>query len=121
MDVTKLSGIRDALVREHERLVAEIDDLESSDRDTLSDSSGENNYRDALPDLGSATFAREIDFTLEDEAREHLAQVDRALKRIDEGTYGTCTRCGDTIPRTRLEAMPEAELCVPCKEWEESR
>ena len=57
--------------------------------------------------------------TLEERARESLGQVDRALARIEDGTYGVCVRCGDTIAPERLEAMPEAELCISCKEREE--
>ena len=43
-----------------------------------------------------------------------LERVERALTKLDEGTYGTCDRCGGPIPEKRLEAMPESTLCVPC-------
>jgi len=49
-----------------------------------------------------------------------LAQIDRALARIKDGTYGICVRCAEPIAPERLEAMPEADLCIACKEREES-
>jgi RNA polymerase-binding transcription factor DksA len=46
--------------------------------------------------------------------RETLADVERALQKIDEGTYGTCERCGQAIAEARLEAMPAARYCINC-------
>lgn len=120
MDTATLQGLRDALEAERVRLIAEIEEYEREDQETLSDVSGENNYRDHMADQGSATFSRELDMTIEGQARESLAQIERALARMEAGTYGTCARCGAHIPKERLEAMPEAELCVTCKEREES-
>lgn len=120
MDTTTKNALRSVLEAERARLVAEIEEYEQEGQETLSDVSGENNYRDHMADQGSATFARELDMTLEGQARESLEAIDRALARLDEGTYGVCARCGQTIPTERLEAMPEAELCLVCKEREES-
>ena len=121
MDAKKLAEVRRFLEEERSRLQAEIADFEREGQDNLSEASGENNYRDHMADQGSATFSRELDLSLEDNVRSLLVQVDRAIKRIDEGTYGKCVRCGDDIAEARLEAMPTAELCISCKEWEEAR
>ncbi len=120
MNVATMTKLRSALEGERDRLMGEIAEYEAEGQETLSDVSGENNYRDHMADQGSATFARELDATLEEQARETLAQIERALARIDAGTYGACERCGTVIPAERLEAMPEAELCVACKEHEEN-
>ena len=120
MNAQKLATIRESLEGERERLAEEIAEYEREGQETLSDVSGENNYRDHMADQGSATFARELDATLEESARESLAAVERALVRIDEGTYGICSRCGAKIAEARLDAMPTAELCITCKEREES-
>ena len=48
-------------------------------------------------------------------------QTERALARIDEGTYGTCESCGEPIGKARLQAFPRAVLCVACKQREERR
>jgi DnaK suppressor protein len=118
MDVNK--RFREQLEAERDRLIAQIEEFEREGQNTLSDVSGENNYRDHMADQGSATFARELDMTLEEQARESLEQIERALRRLEEGTYGMCARCQDAIPEARLEAMPEAELCLSCKEREEN-
>lgn len=120
MNATKISALEEALVAERERVLGEIAEFEREGQKTLSDVSGENNYRDHMADQGSATFSRELDMTLEERARESLEQIERALARIAEGTYGVCVRCGDPIPEARLEAVPEADLCISCKEREES-
>ncbi|MHB1341108.1 MAG: TraR/DksA family transcriptional regulator [Coriobacteriia bacterium] len=121
IDTKNLESLKAALVGEREQLLEEIAEYEREDQETLSDVSGENNYRDHMADQGSATFARELEMTLEGNAREILSQIDAALERMEAGTYGMCKRCGAEIPVERLEAVPAAELCITCKEWEESR
>ena len=121
MDATTLVAMRAALEAELDHLTQELADLERDSSTNLSDQSGENNYRDHMADQGTATFIRDVDAALEDNVREVLASVERALQRIDEGMYGKCQRCGAEIPPERLEAMPTAELCITCKEWEEGR
>ncbi len=49
------------------------------------------------------------------DAQARVVEIDAALSRVDAGTYGTCEACGQPIPRARLEAIPEATLCVGCK------
>lgn len=49
-------------------------------------------------------------------ARQSLAHITDALRRIDAGDYGDCDRCGRAIPRERLEALPHARFCVPCQQ-----
>jgi DnaK suppressor protein len=68
-----------------------------------------------LAETATATLGREIDYTLGDNAEQVISEIDGALKRIDDGTYGTCTNCGDGIPQARLEASPWASLCIDCK------
>jgi DnaK suppressor protein len=121
MDAATLSDIKIALEAERDRLAHEIADLERDSATNLSDTSGENNYRDHMADQGSATFGKELDMTLESAAREMHATVLAALARIEAGTYGACSRCGQPVGVERLVAMPAASLCIACKEWEESR
>lgn len=121
MDAAHLARLKAVLEAERDRLAEEIGELERDSSTTLSDTSGENNYRDHMGDQGSATFGKELDMTLEGNAREMYASVIGALKRIEDGTYGTCTRCSKEIAVERLDAVPAAGLCIQCKEWEESR
>ncbi|MDY0340445.1 MAG: TraR/DksA C4-type zinc finger protein [Coriobacteriia bacterium] len=120
MNTTRIASFAAVLEVERERVRAEIAEFELEDQESLSEVSGENNYRDHMADQGSATFARELDMTLEESARERLARIERALARIEADTYGVCVRCGGTVSIDRLEAMPEASLCIACKEHEEN-
>ncbi len=64
---------------------------------------------------------RERDLALSASARQAVEEIDRALRRMDAGTYGTCERCGKRITVARLEALPFAALCIDCKSREERR
>ncbi len=74
-----------------------------------------------LADHASEMFDREVDESLGENADQLVRDIDAALARLDEGTYGTCTRCGQPIPEERLDAVPYAVLCVSCKRDEERR
>ena len=58
---------------------------------------------------------RERDLALSAQARAAVDEIDRALAKMDAGTYGVCERCGQPIPKARLKALPYAALCVACK------
>ncbi len=103
------------------RLEEDVAEYERKERESLSEASGENAYRDHMADQGSATFERELDMTFEENDRELLDDVRAALARLEAGTYATCMRCGADIPAARLQAVPTATLCIQCKEAEESR
>lgn len=64
---------------------------------------------------GTSNVDRELDLILSGQARAAIAEIDRALAKIDAGTYGICEKCGTEIPEPRLEALPHASLCVTCK------
>ncbi|MFL5959621.1 MAG: TraR/DksA family transcriptional regulator [Gaiellaceae bacterium] len=68
-----------------------------------------------LAETATATLGREIDYTLGDNAEQIISEIDAALGRIENGTYGTCVNCGQEIPEGRLEAYPWASLCIDCK------
>ena len=87
--------------------------------DRLSDAVGD--AGDDQADAGAKTFQREHELALTENARELLALSERALERIDAGTYGVCESCGQPIGKARLQAFPRATLCVSCKQREERR
>jgi len=121
MDEKVMAEIVARLEADLERLEASIAELVANHRDSQSEASGENAYRDHMADQGSATFERELDLVFEENEREALEAVRSALARVKAGTYGVCTRCGAEIPPGRLNAVPTATLCIKCKEAEESR
>ena len=71
---------------------------------------------EGFADSGHATAERSQLISMVEQLQEAHSDTVRALAKIDEGTYGKCERCGETIPPERLEAMPRARLCVPCKQ-----
>jgi DnaK suppressor protein len=69
------------------------------------------------PDSTAQTnTARELEFALDARENEELNQVEAALRRIEDGSYGQCTDCGVEIPSARLHAAPEASRCIACQE-----
>ncbi len=76
---------------------------------------------DHIADSASETFMRELDEGLEENADHLLAEIEAALARIDDGTYGLCASCGKPIAAERLEAVPYATLCIDDKRALESR
>ncbi len=83
---------------------------------TSAESSGDLTYSDHMPDLGSATMEREKAFLFASRNGVYLDQIEAALKRIENRSFGVCRVCKCPIPRARLEAVPTTEICVPCKE-----
>lgn len=67
----------------------------------------------------TVTTDRERDLSLLETARDLLDQVERALGKISDGTYGKCANCGKSIEAARLKALPHASLCISCKRAEE--
>ena len=76
---------------------------------------------DDTADAGTKAFEREHALALTQNARDLLEQGERALSRIDAGTYGVCESCGEPIGKARLQAFPQATLCVTCKQRQERR
>jgi RNA polymerase-binding transcription factor DksA len=79
---------------------------------TQSDSSGDVGLDDESADAGSATFEREKDLSIEQNVRDLLQKIERAQKRIADGTYGLCDRCGKPIEKARIKALPYVDLCI---------
>ena len=72
-------------------------------------------------DIATETFEREKDFSILEQVEAELADVDHALRRLDDGTYGTCEACGGPIGDDRLEAMPAARFCLAHQAEAEAR
>ena len=70
-------------------------------------------------DLASAESNQSMNLRLRDRERVLLKKIEKAIEKLDEGTYGTCERCGEEIGMKRLEARPETTLCIRCKEDQE--
>ena len=120
MTAIDIDEFRTLLTDRRERIVRSIDHLHEQHPGSQDDETGELVTSDNhLADLASATFDRELDQGLEEDAEEILSAIDAALRMIEDGTYGVCSRCGAEIGVERLRAMPYATLCIDCKRREE--
>jgi RNA polymerase-binding protein DksA len=115
----ELTEIRKELDEQARELRGEINEAESAWA-ALQRDSGEGSGDDQA-DAGTKTFEREHEMSLAANSRDLLSQVERALQRLDNGTYGMCENCGNPIGKARLQAFPRATLCVTCKQREERR
>lgn len=115
MSTIDTTEFRALLEQERERIKNAIDYLHQENPGNMEEELGELGGRGTdnhMGDMASVTFDRELDQGLEEGAQQTLEQIERALARIDDGTYGTCERCGKPIPEERLRARPWATLCI---------
>jgi DnaK suppressor protein len=108
-----LAGAREQLLETRAKLLGEIDSEMRAEREGNKDE-GMDTY-----DLASEERDREINFILSDRERVKLQQIDDALARLDDGSYGICESCGLEIGEERLEAMPFTRLCRDCQQDQE--
>jgi len=92
--------------------------LKTSARDAAGDLSG---YSFHMADQASDNYEREFSLGRASDEQDLLYSIDEALKRVDDGTYGSCLQCGKQISKKRLNAVPHAELCIQCQTKNESR
>ena len=122
MSAIDTDRFRELLLEERTRVVAAIQNLHDDHPGTLSDETGEDAvYDNHLADTATETYDRELDYTLEENSQHVLSEIDAALRRIEEGTYGICTNRGEQIPVERLEARPYATLCIDCQREQDRR
>ena len=108
-----MKTIKEMLMKKREDLVLEI-----SRRSKASTESAVQDIGDIL-DSVSEERTRELDLILTDREKRKLAQIDDALDRLEENTYGLCEECGIKIPKARLKVLPFARYCVECQEKNE--
>ena len=124
MKLTKpqLKEFRQRLLQERAKVAGEIrsivEETKKSPREASGDLSG---YTIHMADMAADTYDRELSMNLVSSEQEVLYQIDDALKRIDEGTYGICQQCNNPITLTRLKAVPYAAMCIACQRQQESQ
>ena len=106
---------RETYVRQDHDLAAEAEAL-ASEREP-----GDTQFDEESGEGDTLNVERERDLALSASATQAVEEIDRALRRMDTGSYGICERCGKKIGVARLEALPFAALCIECKSREERR
>ncbi|MCU0281806.1 MAG: TraR/DksA C4-type zinc finger protein [Acidimicrobiia bacterium] len=110
-----LDRFRRRLDDERNRLVAVIAEIEAEQEEVrLTETSSERSPDPNTAEGGSLAFEMEKELSLARNAGDLLAQVEEALARIADGSYGRCIECAKAIPVARLEALPYTKLCVNC-------
>jgi RNA polymerase-binding protein DksA len=118
-----LKEFKKVILRKKEEILDGIkhiseDTLNKSQKDAAGDISG---YTYHMADVATDTYDREFSLGLASSEREALYELDDALKKIDDGTFGICESCKLVIAKNRLMAVPDARLCVKCQEKKEKR
>lgn len=119
----ELDYFKKKLLGEKKKVLEEMGDLQNTNlMQSIADQSGEvSHYSYHLGDTASLSYDREFSMGLAERQQKYLEQVDEALSRIEEGTYGICKVTGELIPIERLEAVPVAKYSVKGKELVEKR
>ncbi|MCX5702447.1 MAG: TraR/DksA family transcriptional regulator [Candidatus Omnitrophica bacterium] len=119
----QLAGFKKLILRRKEEVVKDIkhiseDTLKKTQKEASGDISG---YTYHMADVATDTYDREFSLGLASNERELLYELDDALKKTDEGTFGICEECKNMITKTRLKAVLYARLCVKCQEKKEKK
>jgi RNA polymerase-binding protein DksA len=122
MNKQRLKQFKEALMRERAKFAGEIraiaKDVSKNPRDASGDLSA---YTVHLADMSSDTYERELSANIASSEQEVLYQIDEALKRLEDGTYGTCQECSKPISLSRLKAVPYTSQCIACQRAQEQK
>ena len=114
--------LRQLLITERAKLAEEIKsiahDISTSPRDASGDLSA---YTIHMADMAADTYERELSMNIVSSEQEILYQIDDALKRLDDGSFGVCQQCTQPITMSRLKAVPYASLCINCQRVKEQK
>jgi RNA polymerase-binding protein DksA len=122
MTKDQLKQFRQLLITERAKLADEIKsiahDASTSPREASGDLSA---YTVHMADMAADTYERELSMNIVSSEQEILYQIDDALKRIDDGTFGQCQQCNEPITMSRLKAVPYASMCIKCQRAKEQK
>jgi RNA polymerase-binding protein DksA len=110
---------RKRLLEDRARAQGALDYLHEENTGSMEDETQEIPSDNHPGDVATITLDREIDYTLEENEERLIAEIDAALQRIEDGTFGLCSTCGNPIGEERLEAVPYTTQCIDCKRKEE--
>ena len=114
--------LREILLERRRLLVGDVNHMQdSSMKKTMAAASGDlSTVPYHMADVGTDNFEHEFTLGLIENEEEELREIDAALERIEETSYGTCETCEKPIPKGRLKVIPYARLCIDCKRDQEN-
>ena len=118
----QLKEFRARLLEERGKFAGELKSIARGAAQSPRDASGDlSGYTVHMADMSADTFDRELAMDLASTEQQVLYQIDEALKRFDEGLYGSCQQCSRTISLSRLRAVPYTSLCIDCQRAKEQK
>lgn len=121
-DRKALAGIKKSLEDQRKDLTDQLEEIEEAAfSPTQAEASSEAGFDEDYADAGTATFEREKDLSIANNINDLVDKIDKALEKIEQGSYGICENCGQPISADRLKALPHVLLCINCKKAEERR
>jgi len=118
----QLKRFRQLLITEREKFLSELKSIVQESSKSPRDASGDlSGYTVHMADMAADTYDREMNVHIASSEQEVLYQIDDALKRIDDGTFGICEQCNKAVSLSRLKAVPYASLCIECQRAKEHK
>ena len=118
----QLKRFRQLLITERAKLASEIKSIAEEASKSPREASGDlSAYTLHMADMAADTYERELSMNIVSSEQELLYQIDDALKRLDDGSYGVCAQCNTPITMSRLKAVPYASMCVACQRTKEQK
>ena len=122
MDTTKMYQLKEKLINEANRINRTLGQMNDNGEAMMSEHSPNelSNYDNHPADLGSELYSVEMNMALKVHEQSKLNDINRALNKLEKGTYGKCESCKQEIPYERLEVLPSAKLCMDCEKEKEA-
>ena len=118
----QIKHYRQLLITERAKLAGEIRSIAEETSKSPREASGDlSAYTLHMADMAADTFDRELSMDIVSTEQEVLYEIDDALKRLDDGTFGVCQSCSEPITMSRLKAVPYAALCIACQRKKEQK
>ncbi len=118
----QIKQFRQLLITERVKFVEEIRSIARDTSKSPRDASGDLcAYTVHMADMAADTYDRELSINFVSSEQEILYQIDDALKRLDEGSFGLCQQCNQPISMSRLKAVPYASMCIACQRLKEQK
>jgi DnaK suppressor protein len=118
-----LAAFKKLILKKKEDIIEHIREIsEETVKKSQKDASGDiSSYTYHMADVATDNYDREFSMGRVSEDREFLFELDDALKRIEDGSFGICEDCGALVSKTRLKAVPSARLCIKCQEKKDKK
>lgn len=121
MEQSQLAELHQRLEQDRDDLRAQIEQIENEDVHAENQYDPEfSGYGNHMAETGTEIYEQERNLSVEQSLQQQLADVEHALNKFTEGTYGICDNCGKEIASDRLQALPQATLCITCKSQQEA-